>query len=228
MTVRRLNGSRSTDRKRSWRDQEIYRSRAAAFIGPDVRKAMMKKNVYRISLAVIALMGFGGMTALAQTKTQPRVAEQAASAQAAKQGQQRINHDILKIDMSATTNEPHRVLAMAFMQNIETFTKALGDQAQGGTLLSADFARAAVAEIRRNFDEAKTHHQEHVRTLLPGRPSRMTGMVDRDMRDSRLKDAIDVLDKDVQDYTLNSKRIAADCASVLKYLDEMAKLHSQE
>src|SRR6185295_3068699 len=126
-----------------------------------------------------------------------------ASAQAGKKGAERINHDILKRDVSDMTSEPHQVLAMAFMQNIETFTKILGEQAQGNRPLSADFARAAVAEIIRNFDEANTHHQEHVKAMRPGRPSRMSGMNDMTMRNSKLKTAIDTLEKDVQDYTLN-------------------------
>jgi hypothetical protein len=189
---------------------------------------MMKKNAYRTSLAIIGLMVFGGMAALAQTKTPHRYADQTASTQTGKRGQERINHDILKRDMSDMTNEPHQILAMAFMQNIETFTKALSEQAQGGTLLSSDFARATVAEIIRNFDEAKTHHQEHVKTMRPGRPSRMTGMGEMDMRDSKLKTAIDTLEKDVQNYTLNSKQIATDCAALLRHLDEMSKMQRQE
>jgi len=188
----------------------------------------MKKNAYRTSLAVIALLVFGQMTALAQTKTQQRYADQTASAQAVKKGPERMNHDILKRDMSDITSEPHQVLAMAFMQNIETFAKVLSEQAQGSRPLSADFARAAVAEIIRNFDEANTHHQEHVKTMRPGRPSRMSGLSEMGMRDSKLKTAIDTLEKDVQDYTLNLKQIAADCADLLKHLDEMSKTHSQE
>ena len=188
----------------------------------------MKRNAYRTSLAVIALITLGGMNALAQTKPQHEHADLTASVQIVKKGQERMNHDISKMDMSAMTQEPHQVLAMAFMQNIETFAKTLGEQAQGGSPLSADFARAAVTEIIRNFDEARSHHQEHMKTMRPGRPSKMSGMGEIDMRDSKLKDAIDTLEKDVQDYTLNSKQIAADCADVLKHLDDMSKMHRQE
>ena len=48
------------------------------------------------------------------------------------------------------------------------------------------------------------------------------------MRDSKLKKAIDILEKDVQNYTLNSKQIVAHCADVLRHLDEMSKMHKQE
>jgi len=188
----------------------------------------MKKNIYSISLAVIVLMVFGGMAALAQSRTQPRYVDPAASAQAGKKQQERVNHDLLTRDMSAMTNEPHQVLAMAFMQNLATFAKTLSDQAQDETPLSADFARAAVSEIRRNFDEANTHYQEHVKAMRPGRPSRGSAMTDLNLRDSPLKAAIDALDKDVQNYTLDSQQIVTDCADVLKRLDEIAKLHKQK
>lgn len=177
----------------------------------------MRKNAYRTSLAIIALMIFGGMT--------PQYADQTASVQTAKKGLQGLHHGLSKVDMPAMMNEPHHVLAMAFMQNIETFTKVLNDQAQGGSPLSADFARAAVAEITRNFGEAQSHHREHMKTMSPGGTSNARDM---DVHDSRLKDAISTLEKEVQNYTLNSKRIAADCADVLKRLDEMSKMHTQE
>ncbi len=188
----------------------------------------MKKNLCRIVLAVIALMVFGGMTAFAQNKTRHQNADQTASAQTGKKGQEWLHNGILKVDMSAMMNEPHHVLTMAFLQNVQTFAKALNEQAQGGNQLSADFARAAVSEISRSFDEARSHHQEHVKTMSPGSPSRMSGMGDMDMRDSKLKEAIRTLEKDVENYTLSSKQIAADCADVLKHLDEMLKMHNQE
>ena len=185
----------------------------------------MKRNAYRTSLAVITLMVFGEMTALAQTKPQHLYADQTASIQTSKKEQARLHHDISKMDMPAMTNEPHQVLSRAFMQNIETFAKTLNDQAQGDTPLSADFARAAVTEIIRNFDEANSHHQEHVKAMRPDKPARMSEM---SLRDSKLKTAIDTLYKDVQNYTLNSKQIAVDCAAVLKHLDDMSKLYRQE
>ena len=188
----------------------------------------MKKNAYRTSFAVIAMIVFGAMTALAQTKTRHPYADQTASVQTVNKGQERMPRDVSKMDMSARTNEPHQVLAKAFMQNIETFAKVLSEQAQGGSPLSADFARAVVSEIRRNFDETNTHYREHVKTMSPGKPSNMSGIGEMDMRDSKLKKAIDILEKDVQNYTLNSKRIAADCADVLRHLDEMSKMHKQE
>lgn len=184
----------------------------------------MKRNAYRIILAVIALTVFCSVTAASQSEHKPD--DKKASTQTSKKGQEHM-HRMPETDMSAMMNEPHHVLAMAFMHNIETFAKALNDQAQGGSPLSADFARAAVAEIRRSFDEARTHHQEHVKAMSADMRSNMAAMMkEMDLYRSSLKNAVTALEKDVHAYTLNSKQIAADCADVLKHLDKMSKMHS--
>ena len=49
-----------------------------------------------------------------------------------------------------------------------------------------------------------------------------------DMSSSRLKDAFKVLEKDVGEYTLNSKQIATDSDEILKRLDDMPTMHKPE
>lgn len=56
----------------------------------------------------------------------------------------------------------------------------------------------------------------------------MLDIGETDMRDSKLKDAINTLEQDVQNYTMNSKQIAADCADVLKHLANTSKMHGQQ
>jgi hypothetical protein len=176
-----------------------------------VERTIMNKYFYRTILSVIALIMFGAVTAPAQTS---------------KQGQEQTHRD-LKIDMPGMMNEPHHVLAMAHRQNIGTFAKALRDQAQLGTPLSADFARAAVAEMNRSFDQAEEHDREHVKTMSADMRSRMAAMIkEMDLLRSKLKVAITALEKDVQDYTLNPKKITTDSAEIIRYLDEISKMHN--
>ena len=187
----------------------------------------MNRYFYRTILAIIALTIFGGVTAQVQTRIQHPSPDETASTQAVKKVQERMRHDMAKMDMSDMMNEPHHVLAMAYRQNVETFAMALRDQAQGSGSVSADFARAAVAEINRNFDKAEDHHQEHIKTMSADMRSRMAAMIkEMDMRHSKLKVAIDALEKDVRGYTLNSKKIATDSADIIRYLDEMSKMHN--
>ncbi|MCI0489411.1 MAG: hypothetical protein L0229_22690 [Blastocatellia bacterium] len=187
----------------------------------------MNRYFYRTILAVIALTMFGAVTAQAQTGTQHTYADETASIQAVRKVQERMRHDMAKMDMSYMMNEPHHVMARAYRQNIETFAITLRDQAQAGRPLSADFARAAVAEINRSFDKLEDHHQEHLKTMSADMRSRMAAMIkEMDMRHSKLEAAIAVLEKDVQGYTLNSEKIATDSAAIIQHLDEMSKMHN--
>ena len=83
------------------------------------------------TLAVIALMLFSAVGALAQTEHQHDT--QKPSPSTGVQSKKPMQHDMSKMDMSKMMNEPHHVLAMAYMQNMGTFAKALRDQAQASS-----------------------------------------------------------------------------------------------
>lgn len=188
----------------------------------------MKRNAYRTILVFIALTMFGAADATARTQHQSESGDKKVSPQTSKKGQENLPY-MPKIDVFSLMPEPHQVLATAYRQNIRTFTKALLDQAQIGGSLSADFARAAVTEINRNFDQAKDHHNEHVKTMSADLRSKAAAMIkEMDTHHSRLRNAIDALEKDVENYTLNSNRIAIDSADVIRHLDEISKMHNRE
>lgn len=184
----------------------------------------MKVKAYATILVVITLALFSPIKAFAQTEHQHDAKK--PSSQTSKQGKEPMQHDKSKMDMSAMMNEPHHVLAMAYMQNISTFAKALRDQAQGTSPLNADFARAAVVEIRRSLDEMEKHHQEHMQSMSEDMRSHMAAMMkDMEMHRSKLKDAVAALEKDVQSSPPVAKQVATDTADLLKHLDEMSKMH---
>jgi hypothetical protein len=176
------------------------------------KRVNMKIKAYATILTVIALMLFSAAGALAQTEHQ-HGAEKPAQ------------HDMSKMDMSGMTNEPHHVLAMAYMQNIGTFAKALHNQAEGSSPLDGKFARAAVDEIKRSLERMEEHHGEHMKTMSEEMRSHMAAMMkDMAMHRSMLKDAVSALEKDVRADQPDSKQVAADSAKVLKHLDEMSKM----
>jgi hypothetical protein len=177
---------------------------------------IMKTRAYTTILAVNALMLFSAGGALAQT-------EHRHSAQ------KPMQHDMSKMDMSSMMNEPHHALAMAYMQNIGTFAKALHNQAEGSSPLNAKFASAAVAEIKRSLDQMEEHHGEHMKMMSDEMRSHMAAMMkDMEMHRSMLKDAVGALEKDVRADQLDSKQVAADSANVLKHLDDMSKMHDDK
>lgn len=174
----------------------------------------MKRNFLRPILVVFAFAAgwaFFGMRGVAQT------GHQHANANA------QVYPAMSESEPSGVINEPHYVLSIAYLQTASTFARALHDQAQSGRPLSADFARAAVDEITRSMYQADEHRQEHLKTRDQDLPAKVpTTPKEMDMRHSRLDDAISVLEKDVQNYTLNSKQIAGDCVEVLKRLDDLS------
>jgi alpha-L-fucosidase len=176
----------------------------------------MKTKLYTTILAVIALMLFSALGALAQTEHQHGA-------------QKPMQHDMSKMDMASMMNEPHHALAMAYMQNIGTFAKTLNDQAKGSSPLNAKFARAAVAEIKRSLDQMEDHHGEHMKMMSEEMRSHMGAMMkEMEMHRSMLKDAVSALEKDVRADQPDSKQVAADSAKVLKHLDEMSKMHDDK
>lgn len=178
-------------------------------------RAIMKTKAYP-TIAVIALMLFSAVGALAQTEHQHGA-------------QKPMQHDMSKMDMSSMMNEPYLVLAMAYMQNIGTFAKTLHNQAEGSSPPNAKFARAAVAEIKRSLDQMEEHHGEHMKMMSEEMRSHMASMMKHmEMHPSMLKDAVSALEKDVRADQPDSKQVAADSANALKHLDEMSKIHDDE
>jgi pheromone shutdown protein TraB len=177
---------------------------------------MMKTKAYTTILAVITLMLYSAVGARAQTEHQH-------------DAQQPVKHDMSKMDMARMMNEPHHVLAVAYMQNIGTFAKTLHHQAEGSSPLNAKFARAAVDEIKRSLERMDEHHAEHMKTMSEEMRSHMSAMMkDMEMHRSMLKDAVSALEKDVRADQPDSKQIAADSANVLKHLDEMSKMQDDK
>ena len=168
---------------------------------------------FDVATGTFALMLFSAVGALAQTEHQHG-------------SQKPMQHDMSKMDMSSMMTEPHHALAMAYMQNLGTFAKALHTQAEGSSPLNANFARAAVGEMKRSLDQMEEHHGEHMKMMSEEMRSHMAGMMkDMEIHHSMLKDAVSALEKDVLADQPDTKQVAADSANVLKHLDEMSKMH---
>lgn len=189
----------------------------------------MKMSTYKTVLPAIVLMVMSAGSSLAQTDHQQESGDRKESTLPGKKGQKYLDQEMLKIELSGRQNEPHHVMAMAYLQSLGTFAKALIDQASGDSQLSADFARAAVNEMNRSLDKAEEHHREHLKTITPDIRSRLVAtMKEMDSQRSKLTDAVNTLEKDVQNYTLDAKQIAADSATILKHLAELSKGHNKK
>ena len=129
-------------------------------------------------------------------------------------------------------NEPHHVLAMAYHQNLAVFAKALQQETAAAKPLNVAFARSAVAEMRRSFDQMKQHHQEHMQTMSskmqdPEMQTKMKTMMPK-MESHQAEFAMQLksLEQEVEMSSPDAKKVATLATSINTHLLSMAKMHA--
>jgi len=156
-----------------------------------------------------------------------------ASAVAATSQQDKDKMSQGMMDMSAMMNEPHHQLAMAYKENLLNFAKALRQATTDTNTVNASFARDAVAEMKRSFDQMQEHQQNHIKAM-DGKTKAMdekmkadmAGMMkDMDTKTAAIKEDLAALDKEVQTSAPDSKRISSYVDDILKNCDSMSKMH---
>ena len=151
--------------------------------------------------------------------------EQAGSASKPAMGKIEMSHDHM---MMAT--EPHHVLAMAYHENLAAFAKALHEQAAGAGPLNIDFARTAVSEMRRSFDQMKQHHQEHMAGMSAEMhakmDAKMSGMMEKmQTHQADMNTQLTALEQEINSSSPDAKKISTLVDSVHTHLTEMATMH---
>jgi polyhydroxyalkanoate synthesis regulator phasin len=178
---------------------------------------MMNTRLYTIILAIISMM-IPMKSMVAATSPQER--------SGMPQSTMTKNQDGM-MDMSVMMQEPHHQLAMAYKQNLESFAKALRDEAAKTATVNPEFARAAVAEMKRSFDLMQQHHQDHMKTIDDKMKAHMSNMMKQmEAQDAAIKEALAGLDKEVQNSAPDSKAISQYVDDILKNCD-MSKMHGE-
>ncbi len=131
------------------------------------------------------------------------------------------------MDMSTMMQEPHHQLAMAYKRNLENFAKALQQEAAKTTTVNPEFARAAVAEMKRSFDLMQQHHRDHMKTIDDKMKAQMSDMMKQmETQDMAIKESLARLDKEVQNIAPDSRNISTYVNDILKNCD-MSKMHGE-
>jgi hypothetical protein len=135
-------------------------------------------------------------------------------------------HPSEKSDMMQS---PHHHLMMAYTRSMSEFAKALRDQALKTAQLDVEFARAAVAELRHNFDAAESLHQKHMGTMSAEMQSKMKTMMGKmDNHRTMVKNQVAALETDVSGDKPDSKQVAAHADALLKQLVMMSSMGSNK
>ena len=188
---------------------------------------MMKKLSYRVTLATIAvaILMVSGATAISQQEHSgmPPSSQPSQST--------KPHHQQGMMDMSAMMQEPHHVLAMAYKDNLVNFAKALHQEASQTKPMNPEFAREAVAEMKRSFDQIQQHHRDHMKTMdMKTMDEKMKAqmadmMKQMDARHTAIQEHLAALDKEAHTSAPDSKSIATHAAELLKQFDGMSKMH---
>ena len=180
----------------------------------------MKTKIISTILMVLLLAAFSTITAIAQHEGH---STKAVKSQSNKQGKTEMSHDHMMMDMA---KEPHHILAMAYHQNMATFAHALHQQTAEAASVNVEFTRIAVTEMRRNFDQMKQHHQEHMQTMSADMHTKMSAMMQQmETHHTELNTQLTALEQEVQASAPDAKKISTLAASVGSHLDAMSKMH---
>jgi hypothetical protein len=129
------------------------------------------------------------------------------------------------MDMSKMMQAPHHVLMMTYMKGMSLFATSLRDQAARQEPLDAEFARAAVAELRHDFDAAESIHKRHMESMgteMP--PEKQKMMKEMGAHHSMVKDKVSALEEDVKIDKPDAAKVNADARALLAHLDMMSKM----
>lgn len=177
---------------------------------------MMKTRLYLVTLSAIALflMSAAGANAQHEHHGQPKPPAQTGKEDSKQSG---------SMDMSQMMREPNHVLARAYLQNVATFARALRDQVGSAKSVDVDFARAAVAEMRRSFDAMQQRLTEHKKSMPADMQSHMGMMQDEHV--TQIRQALELLERDVQADAPVASKLTGRADEIIKHIEMMATSH---
>jgi hypothetical protein len=164
-----------------------------------------------VILATLAMSAMGATVASAQS-SYPGVGSPTAAAAAT-----------ISQDKKVMNQEPNYVLAMAYHEGMLAFADALKGQTVGGGPVNVDFARAAVVEMRRGFDQMKKYNEEYMETISAEvRTKSAVTMQELETQRADLNVQLTALEAEVKLDKPDAKKIATMATSVHTQLDAMS------
>ena len=153
--------------------------------------------------------------------------------QAAGSSAQEIKKDDKKtqkeMKMSEMNEGPHHAMMMPYQQNMVNFAKALRGLAKEARTWDADFARTAVAEIKRSAEGIDEVHRKHERTKSAETREKMKPMMEEMKKEqAELNEQILALEKAAASNTLNAKEIEIRTAAIISELEKEMSEQNKE
>ena len=180
----------------------------------------MKRKAYSIILAFM-IMFISAVVAPAQEHQHQHGEKKPPAQETAKKDA----HEHGSMDMNKMMQEPHHVLAMAYAENLARFAKALRDQVDATKSVDAEFARAAVGEIRRSFDTMQQHLAEHSKTMSADHGNHTGAMQAMNAHVSAIRQSLTMLEREIEAAAPQASKVSERAAEIIKHIDEMSHSH---
>jgi hypothetical protein len=118
--------------------------------------------------------------------------------------------------------QPHRQLAMAYMENLARFTSMLVLEPGETQGVEPALARTVVAEMRRSFDQMRLHHRDQLRAMDTDTAALMLERAKRmDAQHAVISNQIEALGLETQGGVMNPARMSEHARKVLQGCDGM-------
>lgn len=202
----------------------------------------MNEKAYPTILMTAALLLSGAVSTRAQHENH---GQQKPPAQAVQQGNKKMDMQHGSMNMGTMIDDGSDVLAMAYLQSVAAFARSLKDRVDPAKSVDADFVRAVVAEMRRSFDTMQQHLTIYQRSM-PADVQSQAGMQSHDDMQSpsgtqssaamqshaammqgadqhllELRQALELLEREVESNSPRANRISERAAEIIKHIEMM-------
>lgn len=165
-----------------------------------------------------------------KSKATPRSVQTNKPASQASEQQETHHHDSSAMNMTHMnmTQGTHPALAMAYVQSIATFAKALRDQVETTKSVDPEFAFGVVDEMKRSLDNIEQHHQDHKMGDPAGTKSQMDTMAkEMETKMSALRQSISALEQEIQAGAPATSQVLQRADEIIRLAGEMSKSHNE-
>jgi len=185
----------------------------------------MQTRLYSVTATILALLCLSAASLTVQAQHEHH------DGQAASQGEKKelaTQHQRqgASTDTSRMAQDPHHALALAYYDVMAVFAKALRHNAGHTNVVDAEFARDAVSEIRRAFDQMRRHHQEGMKTVGGDAHAQHQAMMKQSgEHTAQVPELLDALERETSVDQPDARRVSDLAGELLKHLDAMSGMH---
>jgi hypothetical protein len=134
----------------------------------------------------------------------------------------------MTMDMSAMKSSPDHKLMMAYMMDMLQFARLLRNQALTPKGPAAEFARAAVAELRHDLDAMESIHQKHMDAMTNEMKAKMAMMMENMGKgQAMVKEHVIALETAVQADKPDAKEVAMHANDLVKHFGMMSGMSTK-